>query len=265
MKFVNLHLKTVQHQNYNMQKIKAFLKKSWNTHPILTSVVGILLSFLILSYLSICFLDIWTHHGSTTKVPDVIGMPLNEAIEKIEDADLHVIISDSVYTKDKAPGSVVDVIPSSNSIVKAGREVYITIVAFSPEPIIIDMLLIDSSAKQAEAYLKSKGLRVERRYVPAEYDDIVVAVKCNGHDISVGSKVTVDDLIILEVGHVERPVEEDYDPLDILIDASVDFNDGSTEGSFEEEEFNLPANSSNSGAANAISPAQQVSNSFGKK
>lgn len=216
-----------------------FIKRCYFKHPIWTSLAGIFLSFVLLGILSIFFLDLWTHHGSTTRVPDVVGMPLEEAIDELKEADLDIVISDSVYTKGKMPGSVVDIIPEPNSIVKSGREVYLTIVAFSPEPVIIDMLLIDSSAKQAEAYLKARGLRVERRYVPYEYNDIVIGVKCNGRNISVGSKVTIDDLIILEVGRVTRQIADVMDELDQQIDAQSFFESGSEEDGYENEDLSI--------------------------
>lgn len=203
-----------------MEDFKSTFKKSWRKHPIIWNLVSIAVSLFVLAFITLCFLDVWTHHGSTTTVPDVIGMRLNMGVEMLKDADLEAVVSDSVYSKDKVPGSIVDVIPQPNSIVKAGREVYLTIVAFSPEPVIIDILLIDTSAKQAEAYLKSKGLHVEKRYVPAEYSDVVVGAKCNGRNLTVGSKVTINDTIILEIGKVPEPVEESDDPLDLLIESS---------------------------------------------
>lgn len=216
-------------------------------------------SFVVLAFIALCFLDIWTHHGATTTVPDVIGLNLNRGIDELRQADLKVVVSDSTYTRKSPPGSIVDVIPAPNSIVKAGREVYVTIVAFSPEPIIIDMLLIDTSAKQAEAYLKSKGLNVVKKYVPSEYDDVVVGVKCNGRSLSVGSKVTANDVITLEIGEIPKiEEEEELSPLDMMIESSVDFEttDEGTYGSAETEVHASPAKP-------AMTPAKQVSNSFG--
>lgn len=218
-----------------MSNTQSSFRKSWNKHPILWNLGAIFVSLFILAYLALCFLDLWTHHGSTTVVPDVVGMDIRRGILVLEDAHLEVEIADSVYTKSHPPGSIVDVIPQPNSVVKKGREVYVTIVAFSPEPVIIDILLVDASAKQAEAYLRSKGLRVEKRYVPSEYADIVVSAKCNGQNLTVGSRVTVDDTIVLEVGKVPEPEMEEMSPLDMLIESSVETYGDSEEGSFEAE------------------------------
>lgn len=226
-------------------------------HPILWNTVAIIISLFVLGFLTICFLDLWTHHGSVTRVPNVIGMNYSNAISVLENADLDVVIADSVYSKDRAPGSVVDVVPQAGSVVKAGREVYVTIVAFSPEPITIDMLLTDISWKQAEAYLKAKGLRVEKRYVPSQFPDLVVDVKCKGRSLSVGSRVTVDDIIILEVGQIPQPVYDESDSLENALDSAINATISIDETEFEDLE------STNSGDYPSTDAEKFVKSKFG--
>jgi len=207
-----------------MDKVKAFFTKFWNNHPIISNVLLIIASLCLLVWLTLCFLDLWTHHGDTTRVPNVIGMEYSRAVKSLQDADLKVVISDSVYTRDKPAGSIVDVVPQPDAVVKAGREVYVTIVAFSPEPITIDALLTDISWKQAEAYLKAKGLKVEKTYVESQYPDVVVDIKCKGRSLALGSKVTIDDTIVLVVGRVPEPVYEevtDDSKLEAAIEAAL--------------------------------------------
>ena len=192
----------------------------WTKHPILSNIILIIISLLCLAWITLCFLDIWTHHGQVSKVPNVINMGLTEGVKTLREADLEVVVADSVYRKDLKGGTIVDIIPQPGAIVKADREVYVTIVAFSAEPVIIDMLLTDISWRQAEAYLKAKGLKVEKRYVPSQYPDLVVAVKCRGKELSLGSKVTIDDVITLEVGQAVRPTIVE-DALDDAIGANI--------------------------------------------
>lgn len=222
-----------------------FFKRAWLRHPILLSICGIILSFILLGIFSIFFLDIWTHHGSTTVVPNVINKNLNEAVAELEKADLEIVISDSVYTKGKTPGSVVDIIPEPGSVVKSGREVYLTIVAFTPEKVTIDMMMAGSSVRSVEAYLKAHGLRVQRRYVPYEYNDIVVDAKCNGKSILVGSRVSIEDIIVLEVG--KSFVSDKYmgeDPLEGVIGATEFFDGDAGEENIEAEQFDEPESTS---------------------
>ena len=204
-----------------MSKFIDFLKRMWIVHPFLSNIVLIIISLFCLSWITLCFLDVWTHHGQVAKVPNVINMNLREGVQILNEADLKVVVSDSVYRKDLRGGTIVDIIPQPGAIVKADREVYVTIVAFSAEPVIIDMLLTDISWRQAEAYLKSKGLKVEKRYVPSQYPDLVVAVKCNGKELSLGSKVTIDDVITLEVGQAVQQIPVADNALDDAIDANI--------------------------------------------
>lgn len=210
----------------NFVTVKKFIEslRNWTyNYPIVANVVYIFVTMLVLGFVALIFLDFWTHHGETTKVPDVKGLYLSEAVDELRHADLDYVVSDSVYRRDAPAGSVIDVVPSAGTIVKSGREVYLTIVAFGAEPVIIDMLLMDVSLRQAEAYFKAKGVHTEKVYVPAEYDDIVLSATCNGRPLTVGSKITVADTVVLEVGKVmpREPSATAADTLDALIEASL--------------------------------------------
>lgn len=213
-----------------MENILTFFKKFWYNHPIISNVTLMIISLFLLGWITLWFLDIWTHHGDTTQVPNVIGMNYNRAVTTLQDADLDVVISDSVYTREKGkiPGSVIDVIPQPGAVVKAGREVYVTIVAFSPEPVTIDTDLTEMTEKNALAYLKSRNLKVETKPVPSQYSGIVIDAKCKGRSLMLGSKVTVDDVIILEVGRIPEPVYDEPDSVDAL-NAAIEANIQATE------------------------------------
>ncbi len=72
---------------------------------------------------------------------------------------------DSIFDTRNPKGSVVIQNPPAGSVVKAGRKVYITLVAFSKEKVEMPDL-IDLSLRQAVNSLRAKGLRVnELRYV----------------------------------------------------------------------------------------------------
>lgn len=222
-----------------MNKFTSFWKRFWNNHPIISNIILIIVCLFCLGWITLCFLDVWTHHGQVAKVPNVINMSLKEGVTTLRDAHLKVIVADSVYRKDLRGGTIVDVIPQPGAIVKSDREVYLTIVAYSAEPVILDMLLTDISWRQAEAYLKAKGLKVEKRYVPSQYPDLVVAVKCNGKELTLGSKVTIDDVITLEIGQASHPSYISESKLDDTIDANI-FVDGSDvetdDGEIEDDE-----------------------------
>lgn len=191
--------------------------------PILSTIVLISLAGLILLMLLMLFLNIWTHHGSTSTVPDVKGMTYEQAVNMMSDHNLSVVISDSIYPgehegKQMQGGTVVEVWPKAGAVVKAGREVYLTIVAYSPRMIVIDMPLTDISMKQAENYLNAHGINnIKVEYVPGEFANSVVSAKVNGEYVTLGSRIPANATVVLQVSMAASPAYEDEmeEPADI--------------------------------------------------
>lgn len=186
-------------------KLKAFYYK----YPILSTIVLICLSGFAILIILYLFTGIWTHHGATSTVPDVKGMGFTQATDVLRGADLDIVISDSIYSDSLRGGTVVEMWPKPGAVVKAGREVYLSIVAFSPRMVVIDMPLTDISVKQAENYLASHGvtsIRVE--YVPGEYDNSVVGAKVDGKYVTLGSRIPANSTVVLEVSRSTSDLDD---------------------------------------------------------
>lgn len=214
--------------NHPTDNSQSALKRMYQRRPIISTIVLALLAICIFIFLSIKFLDIWTHHGSTSTVPDVKGLTFSQACDVLEEADLKVVISDSIYDDTKTPGAVVEVWPKPGAVVKSGREVYLTIISFSPRQVVIDIPLTDISSRQAISYLNNRGITsIQILRVPSEYPDMVVAVKANGQYVTLGSRIPTNSTVTLEVGQVEQSEYESSssDDLDAVIDSLVT-NDG---------------------------------------
>ena len=257
-----------------MNKFVESFKKTLNNHPILWNLLFIVLVLLVIGWFTPNFLDYWTHHGQTTRVPDVMGMPLEKGIEELHNANLEIVISDSTYSKDIAPGTIVDVVPQPNSVVKAGREVYVTIIAFSPEPLIIETLLVNLSARDAISYLESKGINYRTVYVPSEHDELVVGAKCNGANLTMGSKITVNDTVVLEIGKKEELQQDNTQEaldnliniLDIEEDTHIDTGlQGTPDDETAEEQLVNPGVSADNPISADIEKVNQVINAFSNK
>ena len=250
-----------------MEKNRNFFARIWYKFPVFWNLL-LIIAFLLLFGLSIpYFLDLWTHHGQVSKVPNIVGKSLGEAVKQLEAANLDVVVVDSVYRQDLAPGTVTDAMPSVNSVVKKGRPVYLTIKAFSPEKVTIDMILTDISYKQAEAYLKARGLQVERRFVPSLYPDLVVSVKSNGRSLGLGSKVSVEDLIVLEVGNAPESTGDLN--MDMAIQAALEAKEQESEGSddYDVVESLIKEKPTENTSTSTTSPEiiQLIKNKFGRK
>lgn len=207
-------------QPANKQNI---LISTYRRFPILSTVLLIMLAGVILAMLLMLFLNVWTHHGSTSTVPDVKGMTYEQAVNMMSEHNLSVVISDSIYPGEhegqQLPGgTVVEVWPKAGAVVKAGREVYLTIVAYSPRMIVIDMPLTDISMKQAENYLNAHGINnIKVEYVPGEFANSVVAAKVNGEYVTLGSRIPANSTVVLQVSMAtsnayDEPEIDDAEP-----------------------------------------------------
>ncbi|MCH5221594.1 MAG: PASTA domain-containing protein [Muribaculaceae bacterium] len=181
-----------------MKKIKEFYKK----HPIISHLILIICTGLIMLWAVLIFLDHWTFHGATSIVPDIKHKTYNEASAVLAANGLSIEISDSIYDRTMAPGTIVESWPKAGAVVKEGRMVYVTITAFSPKQVTISMPLTGNvSSRQATSYLRGIGItdvRIEN--VPSEFVDLVVGARYGDTPLSVGSVIPVTSTVTLEVG-----------------------------------------------------------------
>ena len=163
--------------------------------------IGLMIAVaLIIGWLSMLWLDVWTRHGDTISVPAVRTLAYDKAISLLEAEGLKGIVADSVYDSRTAPGTVIEQNPKAGTIVKEGREVFLTIHAFSPKMVTLPSLS-DISLRQARSILEGLDITniVERR-VPSEFKDLVLAVRYKGARLQDGARVPVNARIELEVG-----------------------------------------------------------------
>lgn len=145
-------------------------------------------------------LNKYTKHGEAVIVPDLKGLYVEEAEKLLAKYDLHVEVIDSVYEKDKPLATILEQVPSSKSVVKKNRAIFIIVnkrqVKKVPLPEINDL-----SYRQALALLNSLGLNVSNVvYQPSEYKDLVIDVMIDSTSISPGTKLSDGTYVTLVVG-----------------------------------------------------------------
>ena len=153
-----------------------------------------------IGWLAMLWLDVWTRHDDTITVPPVKTLSYGEAAARLDQHGLVAVLSDSVYDKSTRPGTVIDQNPKVGTIVKEGREIYLTINAFSPKMVSLPTLT-DISLRQAKSILEGLEIKkvVEKR-VPSDFKDLVLTVRYKGTRLSPGARVPVNATIELEVG-----------------------------------------------------------------
>lgn len=159
-------------------------------------------SFVLLIFLSLQFLRIYTHHGESIVVPDLHGMNEAEVKKTLNKLHLKYEISDSLYTGDEKPLTILDQIPKPNSKVKRKRTLFLTINASSPPLREVPDLIEKSSLKFAKLQLEAKGFVVGEVTSKAHPDlNAVLDVRYQGKSLKKGSMLPMGTKIDLVVGN----------------------------------------------------------------
>jgi len=178
-------------------------------------------------------LDLYTHHGQSVEVPNIIHKTYNEAEDILDGVNLDILVSDTDYVKTLPPDCVLEQSPAAGDIVKPGRAVYVKINAShipqKPLPDIID----NSSLRDAQSKLAAMGFQLgEPEYIPGEREWIY-GVKCRGKQLASGDMVSVEDVLIIQVGDGRRDLNDNV----TLVENTNYYYD---EGEDEEEKTSRP-------------------------
>ena len=206
-------------------------------HPILVNSVLMALALVALGYIALLFIDVFTSHGQQVQVPDVRNMPLEKAIEILDDAGLRWEISDSTtFYENYKPGTVIDQDPKAKSYIKKIRIIYLSVNAMHA-PIIPLPKLVDLPGRQGAAMLKAMGYKhVTMDSIPSEMSGLILQVTVDGHNVAPGTPVSVNSKIKITVGDgsiVDLNPEQIIDPE--LMDSIDEANYQDAQKNYEEE------------------------------
>lgn len=176
-------------------------------NPFVFSLILAILIIVGLIYGTLVWLNSYTRHNEAVVVPDVKGLTMEKAVPFFESKGIHYNIIDSVFSKEVAPGAIVEIVPSAGSKVKQGRVVFVTINAKTSQMGVIPEVE-DLSYRQAQALLTSLGFTsVEVRYVPGDYKDLAKAVEYNGNVLQKGQQIPLNAHLMLIVTSDEEMVD----------------------------------------------------------
>lgn len=166
---------------------------------------------IVLIWGTMIFLDYWTFHGRTAVVPLVKNKSFAQATDILAANKLGIEISDSIYDRSKAPGTVVESWPKAGAVVKEGRQVYVTVTAFAPKQVTVSMPLTGNvSSRQAMSYLRGIGITdIRIEHTPSQWADLVLAARYGDTPLSVGSVIPVTSTVTLTVGSGPASTDED--------------------------------------------------------
>lgn len=176
--------------------IISFVKsKTFRNHLLLAFAL-----IIVMLWLSLKALDVYTRHGRTITVPDLSGMPTEEAKSTLNRMNLRYTINDSIFDSQAEKGTVASQNPEKYTEVKRNRTVYLTTVAILPEMTTMPDLT-DLSLRQALALLQTYGLKAGNlEYVPSIARNAVLQQKFNQGTIEPGTTIEKGTAIDLVLG-----------------------------------------------------------------
>lgn len=167
--------------------------------PILVHLLIMAIILVVAVMIVLQGLKVYTYHNKAVIIPDVKGLSVEDAAEFFENNGLHFDVVDSVYSKEYAPGVIVEMVPSVGSKVKEGRIVFITINAYSVQKATVPDVA-DLSHRQALALIQSKGFTsVEIKHVPGLYKDLAIGIELNGKRLQPGELIPLSSDLSLVV------------------------------------------------------------------
>ena len=180
-----------------MEKLMEFFKK----HPIIKTLVQMVIVFFLLIAITLYGLKLYTRHGKAVLVPDVKAMALPDALRILDREGFRYDIIDSLFVDEAVPGTIVEQTPAGGSKVKEGRIVYLSINAYSPRMITCPKVA-DMSMRQALLSLESRGLTdIKVQEVPSEYPDLALGLQYRGETLEAGDKIPAGSTVTLLVGN----------------------------------------------------------------
>lgn len=178
-----------------MEKIKKFFCH-WATKNILL-MIGV---YAVIILIVVFSMGLFTRHGKEIKVPDFTGMDVPQAQALAKNNKLDVQVSDSIYVRRMAPGSIYRQTPPPGSGVKQGRKIRVVINALHPKKVIVPNV-VGYSLRQATSEIIGAGLRVGTlKYTPDFATNNVLAQKYHGKSIEAGVTLESDSVIDLTLG-----------------------------------------------------------------
>jgi len=172
-----------------------FLSKIFRKH-----VFAALVLTIVLLWLTMQILSLYTHRGQSFPIPDFTGMTIDEARLAGKKMKLRFEVEDSVFKAGKKAGTILMQHPGKGHEIKSGRMIFLTLVSSVPGQELVPKLT-DISLRQARVLLESKGFTVGKiDFIPSEFNDLVLEQKNNGIPVSPGSRLDNGAIIDLVVG-----------------------------------------------------------------
>lgn len=155
----------------------------------------------VIPLIVLAWLDSYTNHGESYRVPDVCGMQLDDAKELLRKHNLDLEIVDYKYKKGALENEIVEQRPVANARVKEGRKIMLVMSSLSKPLVTLPSVIDNCSLREAEARLKASGFAVSGIITQDGEKDWVYAVLNDGKELFNGENVARGASVIIVVGN----------------------------------------------------------------
>lgn len=155
-------------------------------------------------------LDFYTHHGEEIEIPDVRHKLFSDAEHLLTGKGLQVVVADTGYVKNVPADYVLEQQPAPGRKVKSGRVIYVTVNASHARLVLLPDIVDNCSYREARAKLTAMGFRVGPPEYIAGEKDWVYGLKSKGRLLASGQRVSVDDMLIMQVGNGQMGEDSDF-------------------------------------------------------
>lgn len=146
-------------------------------------------------------LGIYTHHGESIAIPNIVHKKFDNATHVLDQLGLRIEVSDTGYVKTLPPGCILEQNPEPGEHVKSGHVIYVTINASHTPTLTLPDIIDNCSLREAMAKLSAMGFKLTLpQFVPGE-KDWVYGVVVKGQHVVYGDKIPVDAAVTIQAGN----------------------------------------------------------------
>lgn len=158
--------------------------------------------------------DIYTHHGESITIPNLLHKKYANAANVLGTLGLSIEVNDTGYVKTLPPGSILEQFPAAGEHVKAGHVVYVTINATETPTITLPDVIDNSSLREAMARLTAMGFKLAPPQFIAGEKDWVYGILVDGRHVAYGDRIPVDSKLTILAGNGMRDAADSVDYVD---------------------------------------------------
>lgn len=186
----------------------------------LIQLVLAVIVLVVLSLLTMQWLEYSTNQDQRIEVPSLAKMNLDVVEDRLDELDLDYEILDSAnFNPDFPRYSVIDQVPAPGKFVKEDRKIYLTLNPSGYRKIEVPNNLIRKTRRQVEPTLRSLGFEIgEVTYKPDIAEDAVLELRHKGKLIEPGDKLMKTSKIDLVLGDGSGRYKDNEDETENEVD-----------------------------------------------